>query len=300
MTKNEIIAKIIADMRAERTEADATKKALYYKALSNKDFAALDKTVRELTLKLARGKATEKDLRTAESKRDKMLSTIAGKTKTTTICPTCNNTGYVKSKLCSCVTKKYMAYMTAENILAHNVPKNFDNALTRFKNEKTRTEYKKIYDTLTKYCNAFPTPKNLVLSGATGTGKTYAAQIIANNLHDKNFSVLQLTAFSLIQRFKDYIGKFFTGDNSELDAMLTCDLLIIDDLGTEPVIKNVTEEYLYNVINERLTNKKPFIITTNLSPDDIAARYDQRLASRILSRENSVVIQMKSPDLRLN
>ena len=287
-------------MRAERLEALANEKAVYYKALSNKDFATLDKTVRELTLKLARGKATERELSAATAKRDKMLATISSKNiKATVICSTCKGTGYTKSKLCPCVTKKYMAYMTAENILAQNAPKNFDNATAKFKDEKTKTEYKKIYETLTKYCRAFPTPKNLVLTGATGTGKTYAAQVIANNLHDNNFSVMQLTSFALIQRFKDYIGKFFGGDNSELDALFTCDLLIIDDLGTEPTIKNVTEEYLYNVINERQTNGKPFIITTNLSPDDIATRYDQRLASRILSREKSVVIQMKSPDLRL-
>jgi len=162
--------------------------------------------------------------------------------------------------------------------------------------KNTIPEFKKTFDTLDKYISAFPTPKNLVFIGAAGTGKTYAAQYVGGKLLDKEFSVLLLTAFSLIQRFKDYVFNFET---SALNHLLTCDLLIIDDLGTEPKIRNISEEYLLNVINERLTNNMPFIITTNLSPEDILARYDQRLTSRILSKQTSVVIEMKSKDLRL-
>jgi len=162
--------------------------------------------------------------------------------------------------------------------------------------KNTMSEFKKVYDTLDKYIASFPTPKNLVFIGAAGTGKTYAAHFVGNKLLGKEFSVLFVTAFSLVQRFKDFIFNF---ENSALDHLLTCDLLIIDDLGTEPKIKNISEEYLLNVINERLANNLPFIITTNLSPDDILARYDQRLTSRILSKQTSVVIEMKCKDLRL-
>lgn len=164
-----------------------------------------------------------------------------------------------------------------------------------FKDTPTKAEYKKIYDTLDKYVAAFPTPKNLVFIGAAGTGKTHAAQVLGSKLLDRGFSVLYITAFALIQRFKDYIFNFET---DALDHIFSCDLLVIDDLGTEPKIRNISEEYLLNVINERMVHDKPFAVTTNLSPDDILERYDQRLTSRILAKQSSVVIQMKSKDLR--
>jgi len=168
---------------------------------------------------------------------------------------------------------------------------------TKIPTENTIPEFEKTFDILKKYIAAFPTPKNLIFIGAAGTGKTYASRVVGGKLLARGFSVLYITAFGLIQRFKDFI---FNSESSALDHILTCDLLIIDDLGTEPKIKNISDEYLLNVINERMTNERPFIITTNLSPDDILARYDQRLTSRILAKQTSVVIQMKSKDLRLN
>ena len=166
--------------------------------------------------------------------------------------------------------------------------------------ENKLPELKKTYDKLDKYISVFPPtrdPKNIVLIGGAGTGKTHAAQYAGARLLDRGFSVIFTTAFSLVQRFKDYIFNF---EHAALGPLLTCDLLIIDDLGTEPKIKNISDEYLLNVINERLANNSPFLITTNLSPDDILARYDERLTSRILSKQSSVVIEMKGKDLRLN
>jgi len=168
---------------------------------------------------------------------------------------------------------------------------------TKIPTENTIPEFEKIFSTLEKYIAAFPTPKNLVFIGGSGTGKTYASRVVGGKLLDRGFSVIYITAFGLIQRFKDYVFNFET---SALDHLLTCDLLIIDDLGTELKIKNISDEYLLNVINERMANEKPFIITTNLSQEDIMARYDQRLTSRILSKQTSVVLEMKIKDLRLN
>jgi DNA replication protein DnaC len=164
--------------------------------------------------------------------------------------------------------------------------------------DKNKDNYKKIYSFLSKYCQAFPSKAkpNIVLIGGTGTGKTYASHIIANQLFERGLSILYLTAFQLINRFKTYIKNF---NGEELDELFTVDLLVIDDLGTEPMIKNITIEYLYNVINDRMADKKPFIITTNLSPNDIAERYGDRLQSRILSQLNSSVIEMSIEDLRL-
>lgn len=150
---------------------------------------------------------------------------------------------------------------------------------------------KKIYSVLTDYCGKFPGVKtpNLVFSGATGTGKTFTAKIIADDLSNRGFFVHMTTAFAMVNAFRKF----------DFDDLLECDLLVIDDLGTEPVIKNITLENLYNILNERILRGRAFIITTNLSPSGLIQKYDQRIASRILSKETSTIIEFKGDDLRL-
>ena len=75
--------------------------------------------------------------------------------------------------------------------------------------------------------------------------------------------------------------------------------MLIDDLGTEPVLKNVTKEYLYNLINTRQINKRATLITTNLSLDNILDRYDERIFSRLGNKNLSTIIQLLSSDKRL-
>jgi len=160
-------------------------------------------------------------------------------------------------------------------------------------------EHKKIYNLLSKYCENFPcTRANIMLSGATGTGKTFAANILRESLLDKKIWVEYTTAFGMVTTFQKYVTSFGR-DDEKVSDFLDCDVLIIDDLGAEPIIKNVTMEHLYNVINERLVNNRAFIITTNLSPDAIIERYDQRIASRILAKENSTIVEFKGKDLRV-
>ena len=169
-------------------------------------------------------------------------------------------------------------------------------APSNFKNPKP--EFKNLYTQFDNWCKKFPTGKNLVLHGPAGTGKTYSTHIIANVLMEQGFSVLFITAFGLVERFKKYVQSF--NDETQTDALFECDLLIIDDLGVEPIIKNISQEYLYNVINERLVNDMRFIITTNLDEPALKQRYDQRIVSRVLSKESSVVIEFNSKDLRLS
>jgi len=162
-------------------------------------------------------------------------------------------------------------------------------------------EHKIIYNALSGYCKDFPniSNANIIFSGATGTGKTFMTNIISDNLKNSGFKVEYTTAFGMVKAFQNYI-QTFGRDSSQIDNFLECDLLIIDDLGTEPIIKNITQEHIYNIVNERLVNERPFIITTNLDPDAIKEKYDQRIASRILSKETSRVIEVKCKDLRIN
>ena len=108
-----------------------------------------------------------------------------------------------------------------------------------------------------------------------------------------------MTAFGLNNTSLKYHTTFDNTKSSILEPLLTCDVLVIDDLGTEPINKNVTLEYLYLVINERQLAGKPTIITTNLTPDGVINRYGERIFSRINNKLISLNIKLDGQDMRL-
>ena len=127
-------------------------------------------------------------------------------------------------------------------------------------------EIKKLYKKLQNWCNTLQTTEytNILLVGAPGVGKTYLVESICNNLISKNVVINYYTAFALNDLFLKYRTSFNENRAGLLDGVLQCDVLIIDDLGSEPNMKN-NEEYFYSVFNERLANNKNTIISTNLS-----------------------------------
>lgn len=163
-----------------------------------------------------------------------------------------------------------------------------------------RTTYQKIDTKITqkidKYLSKFPnTIKNLIFTGPTGTGKTYCAKLIEFELKQKGFNVHLTNTFNLIKRMKDHL---FGQDSAAPTDFFESDLLIIDDLGAEPSIKN-SDELLYTVINERYENNKSILITTNLSKDQVSTRYDQRILGRIYDKAKSASIIFNGKDLRI-
>jgi DNA replication protein DnaC len=161
--------------------------------------------------------------------------------------------------------------------------------------EKTDPNIAKLLNT---YCNKFPDTKkkNIVMLGATGTGKTYCAKVIADKLKImKEYSVHFTSAYNLIKRMRE--NSFGADTQTDIDFFAT-DLLIIDDLGAEPDHKN-SDEYLYTVLSERYENDKSMIITTNLSTEQILNKYDQRIAGRIFDKNKTAVIKFEGEDIRI-
>ncbi|MBO4823735.1 MAG: ATP-binding protein [Clostridia bacterium] len=164
-----------------------------------------------------------------------------------------------------------------------------------------RTVYQKIDPKTTQkidlYLSKFPNNKfkNLVITGPTGTGKTYCAALIQHELTQKGFKVHLTSTFNLVKRMKDYL---FGQDVDVPSDFFNSDLLIIDDLGAEPTIKN-SDELLHTVINERYSNQKPFIITTNLTKDQVSTRYDDRILGRIYDKTKTAILIFNGKDLRI-
>ena len=139
--------------------------------------------------------------------------------------------------------------------------------------------------------------KNLIyIYGPTGVGKTHLMKAMANELIERGKVVRLVTAFKINQDFKSFSKSF---DDEILNKYLQTEILFIDDLGTEPLYKNVTLEYFYLVINERKMKKLSTIITSNLDLYDIRERYDERIFSRIMDSQTSIALNLIGKDKRL-
>lgn len=140
---------------------------------------------------------------------------------------------------------------------------------------------------------------NLLISGNTGTGKTHLANAIAKKLIDNGVSVLYLSAtdfFELCKKLKMAQFEDYKHAETELNFVLGAECLIIDDLGTEAGTGS-THSQLFNCIEKRFLKKLPTVITTNLSKEDLGARYSDRIKSRLLS--NYKYLKMPGDDNRL-
>ena len=139
----------------------------------------------------------------------------------------------------------------------------------------------KTFTTCRKYAYTFTERSgNLLFSGDTGLGKTFLSACIARTVADRGYSVVYESAGHLFAKMEQ---AKFDGDEEareEIKKYGACDLLIIDDLGTEMPGQFVTSA-LYNLVNDRLLDGKPMIISTNLNTDDMGKRYSPQIASRL-------------------
>lgn len=199
-------------------------------------------------------------------------------------CKNCQDSGYDKDgNVCACFYKNLAK--ACEKILGIATP-----VLPTFNGYKSADlEEEKRKNLFVDYTNKFPPEviKNLIFTGNPGSGKTFTAGCIASALIAKNYNVVYLTAVKLADIFLRYHTAGISDKQAIFSLLTSCDLLVIDDLGTEPILKNVTVEYLTAVISERLSENLPFIITTNLDINELKNRYTERFSSRISGSETA-------------
>lgn len=202
-------------------------------------------------------------------------------------CKKCNDEGYKNGEMCTCLKREISLLLLQESGFCNL--ENFDDSI------KTCHDLLPLYNLMKQWCYS-DFKKNLIyLAGQTGVGKTHLVKCMANELINQNKLVKLATAFSINLDFKLF-NKI--KDENLLKKYIDIDILIIDDLGTEPIFKNITEEYFYLIINERKMQKKPTIITSNLTLEDIRNRYDERIYSRIVDRKTSITVFLEGQDLR--
>lgn len=208
-------------------------------------------------------------------------------------CMVCRDAGLVNGKECAC-------FQNAVNkeLVANCGITNTNCSLKTF-SPKTNAQ-KEAAKMLNEFCGKAETSKirTLLLWGATGTGKTLLLTCLANDLMQKPMGVL----FHRATQFSDALLQIHRAPveekRDEMSGLVDTDVLVIDDLGSEPFFKNVTEQYLLAVLDARMANGAITLISTNLNPLQLQERYGDRTFSRLQS-DQTARIKLDGADLRL-
>ncbi len=222
-------------------------------------------------------------------------------------CPDCKDTGYINGKRCHCFKQAAINIVYKQsnisNILAKENFNTFD--LNVYDDDyfapnssiSARSNAKLALERAQNFVQNFRQKGgNLLLLGQTGCGKTFLSNCIAKALLDEGISVIYFTASELFRVFEEQTFKK-NADVADLhDHIFDCDLLIIDDLGTE-FQNSFTTARLFQCLNERLLRNKSTIISTNFSLEDLRDTYSERITSRVFS--NYEAIRLVGNDIRI-
>ena len=209
-------------------------------------------------------------------------------------CPLCKDTAYIeqngKTVYCNCfleLLKKCacdeinklspLSLCTFDTFDVNYYPYDTADGVVPF------TRMSKIRDYCVNYANGFNGKgKSILMRGATGLGKTHLSLAIANEVLNRGYYVVYVSAPSILSQLdRLHFNYKYDEEQRLIDTLLNCDLLIIDDLGTE-FSTNYTQSAIYNIFNNRLLARKPVIINTNLTIHELESEYSQRFVSRIM------------------
>lgn len=206
-------------------------------------------------------------------------------------CQKCADTGYVDGAMCDCLKQEVRKLLVADADVKHP-------NCTFANSTETEKHNKAVYKKAQSLCQK-DASTNVLLAGATGTGKTYLLSACANECLANDKSVLFVTAYSLNETFLECHLAPLQTKQLVMENLLDVDALFVDDLGTEKIYNNVTAEYLFVVINERIARGKQTFISTNLTLADIRDRYDERIFSRLVDKNVTFVAQLIGEDKRI-
>lgn len=220
-------------------------------------------------------------------------------------CEKCSDRGNVDGKMCECY-KRLIKEIACNNL---NKLSNFQLSTfeafnleyyedTKEDDEKAsnRERMRKYYNYCKSYAMRFTTDaRNIIMIGNTGLGKTHLSLAVAREVIEKGFGVIYCSTPDILGKLeKEHFGKAYTDSDSE-ETLKSCDLLILDDLGSE-FHTSFTKNVMYNLINYRLSHNKPTIISTNLDLSELEKLYSSRLISRLIGEY--VIMNFVGTDIR--
>jgi len=223
-------------------------------------------------------------------------------------CQKCRDTGYTGEpirEMCSCMRSAFYARLYREVGLSEMDEQSFDTFdLSVFPDTfvdslgcTQRDSMLVIRSLCEEYADRYPSAstKDLLLMGQSGLGKTFLMHAIARRLLDRGFNVLMISAY----RFLELARKaYFSASTELLSSLIETDVLLIDDLGSEPLMENITIVQLFNLINERQTAGRGTVLSTNLTAEELRERYTERITSRLLDPRQCGQLTFGGDDVR--
>jgi len=262
------------DMELRRTMAQAAQAAF----LQGSDGRDLMERVRAENLELQQ----EREMLAAENFEEGYLDESP-------ICEKCGGSGYVGTAMCECLRELCRQEQKKEVSILTGSKETFNQFRLDYYPDRVDAQYgaspRTIMERNLQNCRRYaltftPNAGNLLFVGGTGLGKTFLSACIARAVADRGYSVVYETAAHLFAKLEQ--AKFSPSEDSRREAarFTECDLLIIDDLGTEMPGQFVTAS-LYSLLNDRILMGRPMVISTNLNVDEMSRRYSAQIASRL-------------------
>lgn len=222
-------------------------------------------------------------------------------------CPDCRDTGYIGSEKCHCFQQHILHVLYDQSNLRELIRvENFQNFRLDYYSDRPerngalspRENMREILGRCRRFIASFDSHPggNLLISGNTGVGKTYLANCIAGEILKAGKSVIYMSAHQFFSQLADYTFRRGQENADTLSFLLHCDLLIIDDLGTE-LNNGFINSQLFLCINERILHRKSTIISTNLSLKQLSQTYTERISSRFI--ESYEYFHIYGEDIRI-
>ena len=212
-------------------------------------------------------------------------------------CDICKDTGYDdrrRRKLCTCMVKRIYADLYGA-VPTEELTGSFSEYREEiFKNPAQQRQAKALRAFSEKYAETAPKPL-LIFMGTAGLGKSFTMSCIAKEMAKTRETVLFISAFSLFHVFH----QSRLGSEIPLDPIFEADVLLIDDLGTEPMTANVTQEYLFRLLEHRIRKNLPTIFSTNMNSTQLKDRYTEKVTSRLFAETHASVLRLAGDDVRL-
>jgi len=225
-------------------------------------------------------------------------------------CALCQDSGFVGEPIrerCACFERMLREKLLADTGHGLNTGETFerydasvysDLPLRKDSRDSQRAFMSRLCDRCAAYADAFPqTPvRNILMFGKSGLGKTFLMNCVGNRVAERGFEVLKVTAYQLTERMR---ASIFDRDPYAFSLLLEVPLLLLDDLGAEPMIPNITLEQLFTLLNERALRGLHTLVSTNLELDELKQRYTERVFSRLADRRHTLTLNFLGTDVRL-
>ncbi len=296
----------IKKIRLMRQETEKRHKETVEKMRNDPSFDKLYRKINSLKWDFIREKnadkrsAIEKEIENSEKEIRSLTASLGSDIDVFSVpysCDKCSDTGIADGKICICAEKIRIADALKNNSViapCANGLKAIDFSYYG-KDEKNKKRDAFVIDKgLEKGYKIF------LFAGKTGTGKTYFAGSIVRGMLENGKEITAASAIKLNKILLAYHLAPLDGKKEIYERLTETDVMLIDDLGAEQVLNNVTIPYLLELLTERADNKKVTIITTNLSPSELEKRYGQRIVSRLLDKKLSMAYLFGGDDLRLS